>query len=52
MSRGSTATARLVLSDLSGRSDRPDLLGWFEAVDDRGIDEINVYFNGFDRFDV
>jgi len=40
------------LSDLSGRSDRPDLLGWFEAVDDRGIDEIDVYFNGFDGFDV
>ena len=52
MSRGSTAITRSVLSDLSGGSDRPDLLGWFKAVDDRGIDEINVYFDGFDGFDV
>ena len=40
------------MSDLSGKSDRPDLLRWFEAIDDRGINEINVYFDGFDRFDV
>ena len=52
MSRGSTATARSVLSDLSGRDDRPDLLRWFEAINNRGIDEIDVYFNRFDGFDV
>jgi hypothetical protein len=40
------------LSDLSGRSDRLDLLRWFEAIDDRGINKIDVYFNGFDGFDV
>jgi len=40
------------LSDLSGGDDRLDLLRWFEAVNDRGIDKINVYFDGFDRFDV
>ena len=43
---------RSVLSDLSGKSDRLDLLKQFEAIDDRGIDEINVYFNRFNRFDV
>ena len=40
------------MSDLSGKGDRPDLLRWFKAVDDRGIDEIDVYFNRFDGFDV
>ena len=40
------------MSDLSGGGDRLDLLGWFEAINDRGIDEINVYFNRFNRFDV
>ena len=40
------------MSDLSGGGDRLDLLRWFEAVDDRGIDEIDVYFNGFNGFDV
>ena len=40
------------MSDLSGGSDRLDLLGWFKAVDDKGIDEINVYFNRFNGFDV
>jgi hypothetical protein len=37
---------------LSGGDDRPDLLRWFKAVDNRGINEIDVYFNGFDGFDV
>ena len=52
MSRGSAATAKSVLSDLSGVSDRPDLLRRFEAVNDKRIDEIDVCFNGFDGFDV
>jgi hypothetical protein len=52
LSKGSTATARSVLSDLSGGGDRPDLLRWFEAINDKGIDEIDVYFDGFDGFDV
>ena len=40
------------MSDLSGGSDRLDLLRWFEAVDNKGIDEIDVYFDRFDGFDV
>ena len=52
MSRGSAATTRSVLSDLSGISDRPDLLRRFEAVNDKRINEINVCFDGFDGFDV
>ena len=43
---------RLALSDLSCGGDRPDLLGWFEAVYDGRIDEIDVYCDGFDGFDV
>jgi len=42
----------LVLNDLNDKSDRFDLLKWFEAVNNKRIDEINVYFNGFNRFDV
>jgi len=52
LSKRSTATARSVLNDLSGEGDRLDLLRWFEAVDNKGIDEINVYFDRFDGFDV
>ena len=52
MSKGSTAIIRSVLSDLSGGSDHPDLLKRFEAVNDGRIDEINVYFDGFNGFDV
>jgi hypothetical protein len=40
------------LSDLSGGGDRLDLLEWFKAIDDRGINEIDVYFDGFDGFNV
>jgi len=43
---------RSVLSDLNGGGDRPDLLRRFEAIDDKRIDEINVYFNGFNGFNV
>jgi hypothetical protein len=52
LSRGSAATTRSVLSDLSGISDRPDLLKRFEAVDDGRINEIDVCFNRFNGFDV
>jgi hypothetical protein len=52
LSRRSAATVRSVLSDLSGVSDRPDLLRRFEAVDNGRIDEIDVCFDGFDGFDV
>ena len=52
MSRGSAATAKSVLSDLSGVSDRPDLLKRFKAVDDERINEIDVCFNRFNGFDV
>ena len=41
-----------VLSDLSGKSDHLDLLEQFEVINNKGIDEINVYFNGFNGFDV
>ena len=41
-----------VLSDLSGKSDRLDLLKRFKAIDNKRINEIDVYFDGFDRFDV
>jgi len=43
---------RSVLSDLSGRSNHLDLLKWFKAINNRGINEINVYFDRFNRFDV
>jgi hypothetical protein len=43
---------RPVLSDLNNRSDCLDLLKWFETVNNKGINEINVYFNGFNRFDI
>ena len=41
-----------VLSDLSGKSDRLDLLKRFKAINNRGINKINVYFNRFNGFDV
>jgi hypothetical protein len=37
---------------LSGGGDHPDSLRRFEVIDDERIDEINVCFDGFDRFDV
>ena len=43
---------RSVLSDLSGKGDRLDLLKRFKAIDNKRINEIDVYFDGFDRFDV
>jgi hypothetical protein len=52
LSRKSAATARSVLNDLSGVSDRPDLLKRFEAVNDKRIDEIDVCFNRFDGFNI
>jgi hypothetical protein len=52
LSRRSAAIARSVLGDLSGVSDRPDLLRRFEAVDNKRIDEIDVCFNRFDGFNV
>ena len=41
-----------VLSDLNGKSNRLDLLKQFEVIDNRGINEINVYFNRFNRFNI
>jgi hypothetical protein len=40
------------LSDLSGGSDYLDLLKKFKAVNNKGVNEINVYFDKFDGFDV
>jgi hypothetical protein len=37
-----TATARSPLGDLSSGGDCPDLLGWFEGVDDERIDGRDV----------
>jgi len=45
-------TAKSVLSDLSGKSNRLDLLRWFETINDKGINKINVYFDGFNGFNI
>ena len=36
-----------VLSDLNSKSDYLDLLKQFKVINNRRINEINVYFNGF-----